>query len=158
MNKKNLVFFFLAISVLNANATQSNSSFCKSIRDLPLNNIQKTKKEVNEIHTIRTSDYSQDNGRSVEDIEKTINPYKLSADLKTEFQNKAMDDDHDYDVYRTPDASIFNFSTTEGSLQCPVDIWALNKGGTLELVIFSLILETHAMSSGSMDYIKGSLF
>lgn len=126
----------MAISAVTADADQNNSKFCNSLRDLPLSNIKKTEKAVHEINTIRTSDYSLDNGRSVEVIEKTISPYKLSDDLKKEFQNKIDDDDHDYDVYRTPDASIFNFSTVGGSEKCPVDIWALNKGGTLENLDF----------------------
>lgn len=124
----------MAISAVTADADQNNSKFCNSLRDLPLSNIKKTEKAVHEINTIRTSDYSQDNGRSVEAIEKTISPYNLSDDLKKEFQNKIGDDDHDYDVYRTPDASVFNFSTVEGSEKCAVDVWAFNTGGKLEKI------------------------
>lgn len=126
-----LVSFCLAFS---AQASQNTDGFCNSIRQLPLSDLQKTNKLIQSVPTIRTSTGAADNGRSVEDIERIIAPYNLSDGLKQVFIDNAENSDRDYDVYRTPDGSVFNFSTIEGSEKCPVDVWALNNSGKLEKI------------------------
>lgn len=129
-----LAVLIYVCSAFHTQAFQRTDGFCKSILELPLSDLEKTNKLIQSVPTIRTSIDAADNGRSVEDIERVIGPYNLSDGLKQVFIDNAENSDRDYDVYRTPDGSVFNFSTIEGSEKCPVDVWALNNGGKLEKI------------------------
>lgn len=129
-----LAVLIYVCSAFHTQASQIADDFCKSIHDLPLRDLQKTNKLIQSVPTLRTSTGAADNGRSVEDIERIIAPYNLSNGLKQVFIDNAENSDRDYDVYRTPDGSIFNFSTIEGSEKCPVNVWALNNGRKLEKI------------------------
>lgn len=120
--------------IFNAGDVQSATGFCQSIRMLPLQDIQKTGFAIHQVETTRSSAGSASNGRSVADVERTVKPYELSPELRQTFADAAEDPGSDYDVYRSPDAALFDFRVVEGSDKCSSDIWAVRKGNHLEEV------------------------
>lgn len=132
MHSKYMLVIPLLFLPVAANGAETATDFCKSIRKLPLANLEMTSSVVHKTETLRSSTESASNGRSIDDIERLTRPYVLSPKLKKTFQEGADGLDGDYSVYKNSDASLFDFMSVEGSQKCPADIWVKRSGNQLE--------------------------
>jgi len=130
--KHSLQAVVVAALFLSDSAASAATDFCRDIRTLPLTRMDRIEGMLHKIQTARTSEGSQGNGRSIEDIERHVRPYTLSDELKQLFVDEKADDLGDYDVYRSPDDMLFQFTQTEGSGRYPEDIWAIRDGDQLK--------------------------
>ncbi len=126
-----LIFCLMANIV---HAAEPDSAFCAAIKALPLEDIKQTEKLLHGHGSLRTSNNNSGNGRSLDEIERVAAPYLLSPELQQIFKDNADAGETDYDFYKSPDGSLFQFTDVQGSMECAYDIWATRRGSSLELV------------------------
>ncbi|MBB4131486.1 hypothetical protein [Xanthomonas sp. 3075] len=122
------------LAAIDVVAAAPSSNFCAAIKALPLQDYRKTAALLHNVETVRTSEKSAGDGRSVEDIQAAIAPYALSPELKQVFIDQSDSVENDYSVYRSTGDALFQFTDVQGSMKCANDVWAVRKGTQLELL------------------------
>lgn len=126
-NRYTLTMLFCLLACQSV-AAQAVSDFCKSVRTLPLESEDETARLIQAVDIVRAAEGSKGNGQSVEDVNKVVKPYRLSPSLEQVFADAIGGPEYDYSVYRSDDASLFQFTSIQGSLKCAYDIWAVRRG------------------------------